>query len=289
MASDNFAIEDLVTAFDGRVDAVLGWLGDHGAWAFDAARGSLEGLYGAVNWLLKAPPAWVIIAVILVTGWRTVRLRFGALAALGMALCWAMGLWAVTMDTLALVIAATTAALAVALPVGVLLGFHPRIDRLFEPVLDMLQTLPPYIYLLPAIALLGYGPATALLATVIVAIPPALRLTSLGIRQTPKEFIELAQATGNTPLQAFFKIRLPFARPSIMAGVNQSLMMAFGMVVIAGIVGSGGLGETIYGAVRTLDIAKSIDATVAIVILTMVLDRLTQGMSQGRTQAGAKR
>ena len=106
--------------------------------------------------------------------------------------------------------------------------------------------------------------------------PPAIRLTSLGIRMTPVHFVELGQATGMTPSQMLWKIRLPFALPSIMAGINQSLMMAFGMVVIAGIVGSGGLGETIYEAIRTLDIAKSIDAAIAIVILTMVIDRLTQ-------------
>jgi glycine betaine/proline transport system permease protein len=136
--------------------------------------------------------------------------------------------------------------------------------------------MPPYIYLLPAIALLGYGPATALVATFIVATPPAIRLTSLGIRQTPHQFIELGHATGMTGWQLFSKVRLPFAMSSLMAGVNQSLMMAFGMVVIAGIVGSGGLGETIYKAIRTLDIAKAVNAAIAIVILTIILDRITQ-------------
>jgi len=120
-----------------------------------------------------------------------------------------------------------------------------------------------------------------------VAMPPAIRLTSLGIRMTPNEFIELGQANGLTSWQMFTKIRLPFAIPSIMAGINQSLMMAFGMVVIAGIVGSGGLGETIYSAVRTLDIATSINAAIAIVILTMVLDRLTQ--SAARRASGGTR
>ena len=124
------------------------------------------------------------------------------------------------------------------IPIGVLAGFLPKLDRVVEPVLDLIQTMPPYIYLLPAIALLGFGPATALAATLIVALPPAIRLTSLGLRQTPVHFVELGQATGMTPAQMFFKIRLPFALPSIMAGINQSLMMAFGMVVIAGIVGS---------------------------------------------------
>jgi glycine betaine/proline transport system permease protein len=167
----------------------------------------------------------------------------------------------------------------------VLAGLAPRFDRVVDPCLDLVQTMPPYIYLLPAIALLGYGPATALLATFIVALPPALRLTSLGIRMTPREFIELGEASGVTGWQMFYKIRLPFALPSIMAGVNQSLMMAFGMVVIAGIVGSGGLGESIYGAVRTLDIAKSINAAMAIVILTMILDRLAQSAAQSRKGA----
>lgn len=191
------------------------------------------------------------------------------------------------MSTLALVTTATILALLVGIPLGILAGFARSLDRLLEPVLDLVQTMPPYIYLLPAIALLGYGPATALIATFIVAMPPAIRLTSLGIRMTPREFIELGHASGLTPWQMFMKIRLPFAIPSVMAGINQSLMMAFGMVVIAGIVGSGGLGETIYGAVRTLDIATSINAAIAIVILTMVLDRLTQSATS-RAKAGAR-
>lgn len=269
--------------FDGSVETSLQWVLDNAGYIFDTARTCLEGLYNAINWALKSPPAYMVCALILAAGWRLVGLRFGVLAGLGMAACAMMGLWPVTMQTLALVITATTLALAIALPVGVIAGFFPALDRLVEPLLDMVQTLPPYIYLLPAIALMGYGPATALVATIIVAIPPALKLTSLGIRMTPHEFIELGQATGTTPLQMFFKIRLSFAMPSIMAGINQSLMMAFGMVVIAGIVGSGGLGETIYGAVRTLDIAKSIDATVAIVILTMVLDRITQSAAQKKS------
>src|SRR5262249_27955046 len=182
----------------------------------------------------------------------------------------------------ALVVTATVLALVIGIPAGVVAGFVPAIDRVVEPILDLIQTLPPYIYLLPAIGLLGYGPATALIATVIVALPPAVRLTSLGIRMTPHQFVELGQATGMTSWQMFFKIRLPFAIPSIMAGINQTLMMAFGMVVIAGIVGSGGLGETIYKAIRTLDIAKSIDAAVAIVILTIVIDRLTQTIAGTR-------
>lgn len=219
----------------------------------------------------------MVIAIFALLGWRTVNRRFGIVAALGLLLCAVMGLWTETMETLALVAAATALALVIAIPIGVLAGFRPRLNDALLPVLDMIQTLPPYIYLLPAIALLGFGPATALAATILVAVPPALRLTAHGIRMTPTNFLELGQASGTTSTQMFMKIRLPFAVPSIMAGVNQCLMMAVGMVVIAGIVGSGGLGTTIYDAIRTLDIGKSIDGGIAIVILTIILDRITEG------------
>jgi ABC-type proline/glycine betaine transport system, permease component len=237
-------------------------------------------VYDAVLWLLMLPPFWAVAIVAGLIGWRALSLGFGIGGAVALLACAAMGLWAETMQTLALVVAASVIALAISVPLGVLAGLMPRLDRALTPALDLIQTLPPYIYLLPAIALMGFGPATALVATVIVAMPPAIRLTSLGIRQTPHEFIELGHATGASSSQMFWKIRLPFAVPSIMAGINQSLMMAFGMVVIAGIVGSGGLGETIYGAIRTLDIATSINASIAIVVLTMLLDRLTQAAAR---------
>lgn len=276
-----------IEAFDAHVEDALNWLRDHGGFVFDNVRVGLDGFYKAVNWTLSSPPSYLVVGIFVALGIGLVGLRFGLMAGLGLLACSVMGLWSVTMDTLALVIAATAIGLAIALPLGILAGYHPKLDKVVEPLLDLLQTLPPYIYLLPAIALLGYGPATSLMATVLVAIAPALRLTSLGIRRTPNEYLELGQANGIAPAQMFFKIRLPFALPSIMAGINQSLMMAFGMVVIAGIVGSGGLGQTIYEAIRTLDIAKSIDATIAIVILTMVLDRLTQ--SAGTKREGAAR
>ncbi len=280
-----------IEAFDARVEDALNWLRDNAGFVFDHTRAALESFYEGINWLLTSPDPYLVMAVFAVLGLWLVGWRFALLAGAGLFFCSAMGLWADTMSTLALVIAATLLGLAIGLPLGVWAGYHPKLDKLAEPLLDMLQTLPPYIYLLPAIALLGYGPATSLVATVLVAIAPALRLTSLGIRMTPNEYIELGNANGISSLQMFFKIRLPFAVPSIMAGINQSLMMAFGMVVIAGIVGSGGLGQTIYEAVRTLNIAKSIDASIAIVILTMVLDRLTQsaGQSAGQRRQGAAR
>ena len=272
---DTSAIAD---AFDARVDDTLTWVSDNGAFLFDWIRAVFQGFYGGVLGLLGFAPWFVVAIVFGLIAWRLVSASFGVFAVVGLAVCWIMGLWPETMSTFALVVSATCLALLFALPIGVLAGFLPRLDHFVEPILDLIQTLPPYIYLLPAIALLGFGPATALAATLIVAMPPAIRLTSLGIRMTPRQFVELGQSTGMTPWQMFFKIRLPFALPSIMAGINQCLMMAFGMVVIAGIVGSGGLGKTIYDAIRTLNIGKSIDGAISIVILTILIDRLTQNV-----------
>ncbi|ANT52807.1 ABC transporter permease [Mesorhizobium amorphae] len=280
-------ISVITDTFDAWTDTTLGWISDNGEWLFEFIRSVLEGTYDGVLWLLQLAPFYVIAIIAALLGWRLINALSGVLAGLALVFCAVMGLWTETMSTLALVITATILALFVGIPIGIVAGFVRSFDRFLEPVLDLIQTLPPYIYLLPAIALLGYGPATALIATFIVAMPPAIRLTSLGIRMTPLEFIELGQASGLTTWQMFIKIRLPFAIPSVMAGINQSLMMAFGMVVIAGIVGSGGLGETIYSAVRTLDIATSINAAIAIVILTMVLDRLTQ--SAARRASGEAR
>lgn len=274
-------------AFDSATDNTLSWISDNGQWFFDFIQKVLQGIYNAALWLLQAPPFYVVTIVFALMAWRLLGLFPALLTGVTLAFCAFMGLWGDTMSTLALVITATIMSLAIGIPIGILAGFIKILDDILQPLLDLIQTLPPYIYLLPSIALLGYGPATALVATVIVAMPPAIRLTALGIRQTPIQFMELGHATGLTPWQMFAKIRLPFALPSIMAGVNQSIMMSFGMVVIAGIVGSGGLGQTIYEAVRKLDIATSINAAIAIVILTMILDRLTQ--SAARIAQGAAR
>ncbi|WP_028634256.1 ABC transporter permease [Pseudomonas parafulva] len=272
--------------FDAAVDAGLEWLTDSGAQVFDWINGVLTSLVDALSWVLNLAPFYVVALAIGALAWRlSGHWRSAALTVIGLLVCALIGMWGETMSTLALVLAATTLALLVGIPCGVIGGLWPKLDGVVEPVLDLLQTLPPYIYLLPAIALLGYGSATALVATFIVAIPPVLRLTALGIRMTPRAFIELGEASGTRPMQLFFKIRLPFALPSIMTGVNQSLMMAFGMVVIAGIVGSGGLGEAIYGAIRTLDIARSIDAALAIVTLTLILDRLAQNATPSQREA----
>ena len=274
-----------IKAFDASIDAGMVWLSTYGNDAFALLRAMLEGGFGAILWLLGEVPFWALACMAGALGWRLLGWRFGAFAAASLALCAALGLWPETLETLALVLSATTMAVLIGGGIGILSGLSPRLAHALDPVLDLIQTLPPYLYLLPAIAFLGYGPATAILATFIVAVPPTVKLTALGISRTPQEFLELGAASGASGWQVFAKIRLPFAVASIMAGINQSLMMAFGMVVIAGIVGSGGLGETIYASVRTLDIARSVDAAIAIVVLTIVLDRLSQTAARKETRA----
>lgn len=278
---------NIYQTFDTWVNQALLRFSEHAGFIFDFVEMILNGLNGSILWVLTLAPFYVVALMAAALGWRLVGFRFGMFAAGALFLCEIMGLWSDTMSTLSLVIAATFLALLVAIPTGIMIGYIAALDRVARPLLNLLQTFPPYIYLLPAIALLGYGPATALAATFIVALAPAVRLTSIGIQMTPREFIELGHATGMKPWKMFFKIRLPFAVPSIMTGINQSLMMAFGMVVIAGIVGSGGLGQTIYRAIRRLDIAGSIDAGIAIVVLAIILDRLSQSAVSIRSEAKA--
>jgi glycine betaine/proline transport system permease protein len=278
---------DFTEVFDRVVDDSLGWLTDHATNAFNSLSFALNATFKGLNEFLVVIPWWVLVVVVAVTGWLFIGRIFSLAALCGLWLCQAMGLWSETISTLTLVFSSTLLALIVAIPLGVVLGLMTRFVRSFEVVLDFIQTMPPYIYLLPGIALLGYGPPTAMWATWIVAIPPALRLTAHGVRMTPPQFNELGLAVGMTSTQLLFNIRLPFALSSILTGVNQSLMLSFGMVVIAGIAGSGGLGQAIYDAVRLLQMDKAVNAGIAIVVVTIVLDRLTQRMGQ-RRQGGVR-
>jgi len=267
-------IQDLTAVFDDVVNDALMSLDD--ATLFDGLRHGLTTLFQSGVGAFVFIPWWLLVLAVLITGWVWVGRVFAVTAACGLYLCYAMGLWAQTMETLTLVLGATLMALAVAIPAGVLVGLTAGLSKVSDVVLDFIQTMPAYIYLLPGIALLGYGPATALWATSLVAIAPAMRLTAHGIKMTPQPLRELGAAIGVSPLQALWKIRLPHAFAAIMAGINQSLMLAFGMVVIAGIVGSGGLGQAVYDAVRVLQIAQSINAGIAIVVLSIILDRFSQ-------------
>ncbi|WP_336333136.1 ABC transporter permease [Pseudomonas putida] len=264
--------------FDFLVEDMLAWLTDNAGGFFNTISSAMNAVFNLINSVLFWAPWWAVCLVVALAGWRTVGRGFAVLCLLGLWLCQQMGLWNETMATLTLVFTSTLIALLLAIPVGVLVGLSARWKHGAELVMDFFQTMPPYIFLLPGIALLGYGPATAIWATCLVAIPPALRLTAHGVFTTPVQFCELGAAVGMTTSSQVMKIRVPFAVPSILAGINQSLMLSFGMVVIAGIAGSGGLGQAIYEAVRTLKIDEAVNAGIAIVVLTIILDRISQAL-----------
>src|SRR4029079_305489 len=219
----------------------------------------------------------VAVAVIgaLLAGWRT-----GIGAAAGFFLIGVLGLWPESLDTLALVLLSVAVALAIGIPVGLLSARHPALEKALRPVLDAMQTVPAFSYLVAVVLLFSIGAATAMIATVIFALPPAIRLTSLGIRHVPESSIEAGEAFGGTTRQILRKVQLPLARPSIMLGVNQTIMMAFGIIVLAASVGYPGLGLSVYKALQTQRVGEALAGGLAIVAMAIVLDRVTYGWSQ---------
>ncbi|WP_423219800.1 ABC transporter permease [Desulfofundulus australicus] len=190
------------------------------------------------------------------------------------------------METLVLVICATLLALLLGLPVGILTAWSNLVHRVTMPILDFMQTMPPFVYLVPAVILLGIGRVPALLATVIFAMPPVIRLTGLGIRQVPVDFLEVAEAFGSTRAQKLLKVQLPLALPTIMAGINQCIMLSLSMVVIAAMIGAGGLGGEVLRGLQRLDIPRGFEGGLAIVILAIILDRVTQALGQKDKRKG---
>lgn len=242
-----------------------------------------------IKYLVKAMmffPPWVLILMFTCLAWFLSRRRGIALfAAVGLALIWNMGLWAPTVSTIALVLISTLIAILIGMPLGIMSALNRSAYRIIMPILDVMQTMPAFVYLIPAIPLFGLGPVGAIFSTVIFAMPPAIRLTCLGIRQVPAELIEAADAFGSTRKQKLFKLQLPMATPTIMAGINQTIMLALSMVVIASMIGAKGLGGEVWKAIQRLQPDRGFEAGIAIVIIAMILDRIMQrigGKTEGR-------
>jgi glycine betaine/proline transport system permease protein len=233
-----------------------------------------------MTWLGVVTAAAVVAG--LLAGWRKALMTAAAFLLMGM-----LGLWEESLETLALVMFAVAIALAIGIPLGILAGRHPTLERSLRPILDAMQTIPAFSYLVPLVLLFSIGTTTALIATAIFALPPAIRLTSLGIQMVPGSSLEVGHAYGADSRQVLRMIQLPLAKPSIMLGVNQTIMMALGMVVIAASVGFGGLGREVYTALQTRNVGQALAAGVAIVLLAIVLDRVTHTWSiQDRLRRG---
>ncbi|KAA0014594.1 proline/glycine betaine ABC transporter permease [Billgrantia pellis] len=235
-----------------------------------------------LNDMLMWLPEWALLAVIAGLCWKLANLRLAIGAVAGLALIWNMGLWEPMIETLTLVVIATLVAVVIALPVGIAAALSERLYRAMMPVLDFMQTMPAFVYLIPAIPFFGIGSVSAIFATVIFSMPPAIRFTTLGIRQVPVELIEAADAYGATRGQKLFKVQLPLSLPTVMAGINQTIMLALSMVVIAAMIGADGLGSEVWRAIQRLRPGDGFEAGIAVVILAMLLDRLTQSLRKSR-------
>ncbi len=250
--------------------AGVDWLTDNAAWFFDGLAASLETVIGAILWVLQTPHPLVIVAsVVALTWWVRRSAGFTVFTALGLLLIINQGYWTETTETLALVLAASVVCMGLGVPIGIAAARRPWLYSALQPVLDLMQTIPTFVYLIPALILFGLGMVPGLIATVIFAIPAPIRLTHLGITSTPKELIEAGQAFGATRSQLLWKVELPFARPQIMAGLTQTIMLSLSMVVIAALVGADGLGVPTLRALNQVNIVG-----VAIVLIAIILDRL---------------
>jgi glycine betaine/proline transport system permease protein len=269
-------------------DAVQGLLDNHGG-AFDRAGQLVAGFSEGIEQLLMLPPAWLLIALFVALGLWRIGVRFALFTAAAFVLILLTGFWEQTLVTLGLTLSATLISLVLGVPLGIWAARSDRVAATIRPALDFMQTMPAFVYLIPAAMLFGLGRVPGILATVIFAMPPAVRLTNLGIRQVNRELVEAGQAFGCNRRQLLFKVQLPNALPSIMAGVNQTIMMALSMVIIASMVGAGGLGNDVLASIQRLDIGLGFESGMAVVLLAIILDRITESFGTPRAQRGALR
>ncbi|MFP4588037.1 MAG: ABC transporter permease [Desulfohalobiaceae bacterium] len=229
---------------------------------------------------LQAIPPGLFIAIVAVLAFWRLTWRYTLVFLIALLLLLGMGMWQATISTLSLVVTATVISLIFAIPLGIWMSKSDRVEGIVRPILDFMQTMPPFVYLIPAAMLFGLGKVPGAVATITFCTPPAVRLTNLGIRQVPKELKEAALAFGCTPMQLLRKVEIPIAMPSIMAGVNQNIMMALSMVVIASMIGAGGLGNVVLSGIQRMNIGLGFEGGLGVVILAIILDRITQSFSQ---------
>jgi glycine betaine/proline transport system permease protein len=256
------------------------WITDTFEGAFDLLDTVIDIVIGSLEFALLTPPALLIVAILSVIAFLLAGWRVALFTVLGLMFVISLDLWEAAMQTLALVLAATVVALAIGIPIGIVAAKSAAVEGVIRPVLDVAQTMPAFVYLVPIVVLLGIGAGPALIATVIFAMPPAVRLTMLGIQQVPKDTVEAAHAFGATPWQTLFKVELPLSLKTIMAGVNQVIMLSLSMVVIAGLAGAGGLGEPVVTGLSQLNVGISFVGGVGIVVIAIMLDRVTRAMAR---------
>jgi glycine betaine/proline transport system permease protein len=260
------------------IDSLVDWLLLNFSFIFDKIADITKGFIGLFVDTLTMLPPLLLIAIFVLIAWWTSRWSIAIFTAVGLLFIENIGYWAQMIDTLALVITAVIVSVVIGMPLGIVAAQSNRLQTIIMPLLDFMQTMPAFVYLIPAILFFNVGVVPGVFASVIFAMPPTIRLTNLGIRQVPAELIEAADAFGSTRSQKLYKVQLPLALPTIMAGINQSVMLALSMVVTASLVGAPGLGAEVYRAVGQIQVGRGFEAGLAIVIVAIMLDRISQNL-----------
>ncbi|MEF2230440.1 MAG: proline/glycine betaine ABC transporter permease [Pseudodesulfovibrio sp.] len=272
--------DNYVIPLDQWVSDSVEWLVDNHREFFQMLKWPVERMLGGFEHGLNAVHPAVIIAAVCLAAWRFSGKRLAAFSLASMLLVGFLGLWEDTMITLAMVLSSVVICTVLGVPLGIMAGRGDRFEAALRPVLDAMQTTPAFVYLVPIVMLFSVGNVAGVLATIIFALPPIIRLTSLGIRGVHPELVEAALAFGATRRQVLLKVQIPLAMPTILAGLNQTIMMALSMVVIAALIGAGGLGSPVILGLNTLDIGRAVVGGLGIVLMAIVLDRITQSMAK---------
>ncbi|MBB3110979.1 glycine betaine/proline transport system permease protein [Paenibacillus phyllosphaerae] len=257
------------------IETLEAWLENHFDPLFELIRVIIGSVVDFLASVLMLGPSLVMLLVLTLIAWLIGKWRIGIFALIGLLLIDNLGYWEHAMETLAIVLAASLFSILVGVPVGILCARSRVAQNVLTPVLDFMQTMPAFVYLLPAVSFFSLGVVPGVIASIIFAVPPTIRLTNLGIRQVPAELVEAANAFGSTPNQKLLKLQLPMALPTMMAGINQTIMLSLSMVVISSMIGAQGLGADVYRAVTQTKTGQGFEAGLAIVVLAILLDRLT--------------
>lgn len=261
------------------IDKFIKYLLTNGETFFEGIKEVLKSFLNGIQGVISRIPWWLLILIVFILSWRTSR-KLGK-AILYSALLFfigTMGLWPLMNTTLTIVIASVIISIMIGFPMGIWVSYSDRLDRMIRPVLDTMQTMPSFVYLIPVAMLLGLGNVPAVIATTTYALPPLIRLTSHGIRQVDNEVVEAAKAFGSTKWQTLVKVQIPQAMPTIMTGLNQTIMMAIAMVVTCSMIGTTGLGQEVLISINRLETGRGFSAGISIVIIAIIIDRLTQGI-----------
>ena len=279
----NFPL-DISTDIERSIDDSIDWIVVNFGGFFDAISDAIKVVLGKLQDLLNWIPWPIVMLLVFITGWKIATLKVGILSVIGLIVLATVNLWEPTMETVAIMIVSVFISILIGIPSGVLSARSDRFETALRPILDTMQTMPSFVYLVPGIMLFGLGNTAAIFATVLYALPPCIRLTNLGIRQVDHSVVEAGKSFGSSDMQLLFKIQIPMAIPTIMAGINQTVMMALAMSTIAAMVGAGGLGIEVLRAMGQLRECEAVLAGCAIVILAIIIDRISQGYIEKRTR-----